>query len=188
MPHCLARLIIGAGAAFLAASPARTQPLDGLEAPWEITPVIQELGAHAGRLLAVLEKTDPKPWIENGASETFAAQAVTGREQARALATEAAALAKNPERLSAALQVLFRVQALDSITRMLAQGAARYGRDGEAQDLAALQAESGAGRDRVQAYVVNLAAQREREYLVMDQEAQRCRGIVTAPAKPGRKK
>jgi hypothetical protein len=35
----------------------------------------------------------------------------------------------------------------------------------------------------LQQYVVNLAAQREKEYQVMDQEAQRCRALILAPPK-----
>jgi hypothetical protein len=69
------------------------------------------------------------------------------------------------------------------------EGMHRYQTPASAQALASLQAESGANRDRLQRYIVNLAAEREQELHVMDQEAQRCRGTVTAPAsKSGKKK
>jgi len=57
-----------------------------------------------------------------------------------------------------------------------------------AQELVAATAEGGADRDRLESYVVNLAAEREKEYQVMDQEAQRCRAAVLAPANAAKKK
>ena len=60
--------------------------------------------------------------------------------------------------------------------------------DGEVISLESVRA----NRDRLQKYVVNLAAERERDLQVMDREAQRCRGTFMAPAPPektsGRKK
>jgi len=57
-----------------------------------------------------------------------------------------------------------------------------------AQALASAVGRNGAARDRLQHYVVNLAAEREHDLLVMDREAQRCRGVLTqAPPKTTRK-
>ena len=71
----------------------------------------------------------------------------------------------------------------------LEAGLRKYQTVADAQALAALNAENGANRDRLQRYIVNLAAQREQDYQVMDREAQRCRGVLTqAPPKPVKKK
>jgi hypothetical protein len=166
-------------AALSAQSPAGNPPAAGLETPWEMAPVLQELSAHAARLLPALEKVNPRAWIEKGASDTYVAQRQSALEQTRAVEAEAKALAASPERLSAGLQLLFRVQALDSMLGSLSDGVRRYQAPRDAQELAKLAAESGAGRDRLQRYLVNLASQREKDYEVMDREAQRCRGIVT---------
>jgi hypothetical protein len=161
----------------------------GLETAWEIAPVLQELSAHAGRLLPVLEKLDTGAWVVKGASDTYAAQRNSAREQASALATEAKALAGSPEKLSASLRVLFRLQALESMLASLGEGARRYQNARDAQELATISAQSGAGRERLQRYIVNLAAEREQDLEVMDREAQRCRGILTqAPPRTTRKK
>ena len=93
--------------------------------------------------------------------------------------TEANALAANPERLSASLQVLFRVQGLESMLASVGEGMRRYQGAAEAQALATAAGRNGAARERLQRYVVNLAAEREQDLQVMDQEAQRCRGILT---------
>jgi hypothetical protein len=59
-----------------------------------------------------------------------------------------------------------------------------------AQSLAAAFAETGANRERFRNYLVNLASDREHQFEVMDQEAQRCRTLLMAPPpkNPVRKK
>jgi hypothetical protein len=65
----------------------------------------------------------------------------------------------------------------------------RYQSPANAQALTILQAENDGNRDRLQRYIVNLAAEREQDLVVMDREAQRCRGILTqVPPKTVRKK
>ncbi len=168
--------------------PAAPAPA-GLEADWEIAPVLREIGAHGERLLPLLDKIDVQNWVAQGASDTYVAQLQSAKEQATALARGAKALARNPERLSAALELSFRIQSLESMLGSLEEGLRRYQGPAASQALASLVAENGANRDRLQAYVVNLAAQREHDYQVMDREAQRCRGLLTAaPPKTGRKK
>jgi len=131
---------------------------------------------------------DAGSWTAKGAPEAYAAQLQSSKDQARALADGAKALAGNPERLSAALEVLFREQGLETMLGSVAEALRKYQSADVAQDLIALAAEGGASRDRLQQYVVNLAAEREKEYQVMDQEAQRCRGMVLAPAGASKKK
>jgi hypothetical protein len=168
--------------------PANSQQLAGLESDWDIAAVLQEMSAHATRLLPVLERLDAKAWVAKGAPEAYAAQLESSKEQAHALANGAKALAANPEILSAELQVLFREQGLETMLGSLAEAMRKYQSADSAQQLIALTAESGAGRDRLERYVVNLAAEHEKEYQVMDQEAQRCRGMVLAPATSAKKK
>jgi len=178
-----------AAAVYAQTPPAQSTSTPGLETAWEIAPVLNEIASHAGRLLPLLDKIDVQSWIAKGASDTYAAQLQSSKEQARALVTEAKALAGNPEQLSAALQLVFRIQGLETMLGSLGEGARRYQNAADAQALAAVVAENGAGRDRLQRYVVNLAAEREQDLKVMDREAQRCRGILTqAPPKTGRKK
>lgn len=161
----------------------------GLETAWEIAPVLQEISAHAGRLLPELGRVDARAWVNKGASETYLEQLQSAKEQAQALADGAKALSRNPEKLSAGLTVLFRIQALEAILGSLVEGLRRYQGAQEAQTLASLAAENGANRDRFQNYLVNLAADEEQRVEVMDREAQRCRSQVVAPApRSGKKK
>jgi hypothetical protein len=171
----------------IAAVSAPAQQPAGLETSWEIAPVIDGIATHAERLLTALERVDARAWINKGASETYLQQLQSSQEQAKALAAGAKALARNPEHVSAGLVVLFRVQSLETMLLSLEEGLRKYQSPAEAQALAALVAEDGANRDRLQAYLVNLAAEQEHQFKVMDQEAQRCRAI-SLPASPGKKK
>ena len=186
MPHPLRALAVFACAAAVYAQAPQAAPgsAPGLEASWEIAPVLNEIAAHAGRLLPLLDKVDVQAWVAKGASDTYAEQLQSSKEQARALVVEAKALAGNPEQLSAELQLVFRIQGLETMLTSLGDAIRRYQTPADAQALAAVVAQNGAGRDRLQRYVVNLAAEREQDLKVMDREAQRCRGILTqAPPK-----
>ncbi len=182
-------LFVGCAAVLCAQDGARTAQPAGLEADWEIAAALREIGAHAERLAPMLDKIDVKSWIEKGASDTYAAQLQSSKEQVKAVAQSAKALALEPYRLSAALELNFRIQALETMLSSLEEGMRKYMSPTAAQQLASLAAENGANRDRLQRYVINLAAQREQEYQAMDREAQRCRGVLTqAPPRTGRKK
>jgi len=178
-------------AAALSAQPQSQQKPAGLESDWDIAVVLGEIGAHAGRLLTALDRVEAQAWIEKGASETYAAQLQSSRDQAKALADGAKSLAKSPERLSAAIELYFRIQGLETMLGSLEQGIRKYQDPALAGQLVRLEAENGTNRDRFQRYIVELASQREQELQVMDKEAQRCRGVITqtAPApQAGRKK
>jgi len=192
MPAALRAITILAGAATLW---AQTQPsrqsvpqAAGILNPWEIAPVMDEISAHGARLAEALGHINVRPWIDRGASETYLEQWQSATEQAKTLADTAGALARNPERLSAGLDVLFRIQALETMTGSLEQAMRKYQTPAAAAALAALSAENGANRSRLERYLVNLAADQEQQLLVMDSEAQRCRALVTAPTQPSRKR
>jgi hypothetical protein len=181
--------VFACAAAVYAQTPQAQSSSQGLETTWEIAPVLNEIASHAARLLPLLDKIDAHAWVAKGASDTYAAQLQSSKEQTRALVAEAKALAASPEQLSAALQVLFRIQGLETMLASLEEAIRHYQTAADAQALATVVAQNGAGRDRLQRYVVNLAAEREQDLKVMDREAQRCRGILTqAPPKTGRKK
>jgi len=181
-------LILACAAALHAQSPAVPKPRAGLEADWDIAAVLQEISAHANRLSTLLDKFNAQEWVAKGASETYGEQLQSSKDQAKALAAGATALAANPERLSASLEVYFRIHSLESMLASVEEAIRRYQSPANAQALAMLQAENDSNRDRLQKYIVNLASEREQDLAVMDREAQRCRGILTqAPPKPVRK-
>lgn len=153
--------------------------------------MFQEMGDHAARLLPILDKVDVKAWIAKGASETYAEQLQSSKVQAKAMADGGRALSRNPEKLSASLELWFRIESLDTMLASLEDGIAKYQDPQLARQLTAVNGENGANRERFREYIVNLAAEREHQFEVMDREAQRCRGTlapVILPNTSGRKK
>jgi ABC-type transporter Mla subunit MlaD len=164
---------------------APASPQSGLLPDWDIRVVLEEMSAHAGRLQPKLDQIDAQSWVAKGASDTYQAQLQSSKDQARAIAGGAKALAQNPEKLSSCLELYFRISGLDDMLASLQDGIRRYQDPALAQSLAALAAENGANRNRFQTYIVNLATQREQECAVMDQEAQRCRAVMATQPPPG---
>jgi len=182
-------LILLCAAATHAQAPSANKSRTGLEADWDIAAVLNEIGAHASRLVLFLDKFDSQAWVAKGASETYGEQLQSCRDQAKALVAGAKALAANPERLSASLEVNFRIHGLETMLASVEEAIRRYQSPANAQALIVLQAENDPNRDRLQRYIVNLASEREQDLIVMDREAQRCRGVLTqAPPRPVRKK
>ena len=179
--------------ALIAQAQTPTHPANGLQPDWDIGVILNEMSAHATRLFSGLDRLNVKSWAQKGASETYAVQWQSAKDQARTMADNAKTLARNPEKLSACLELYFRIQALDQMTANLVEGARKYQDGSTAESLASLTAENGANRNRFETYIVNLASQREQECAVMDREAQRCRASLATQPPPsqsnrGRKK
>lgn len=150
--------------------------------------ILQEVSANTARILPALDRVDAKGWIGKGASETYLAQLESSKQQARAVADEAKALARNPEKLSTSLALFFRLESLETMLGSVQEGTRKYEGAQAAQGLAKLYAEGGVNRERFREYIVNLAAERETQFAVMDREAQRCRGTLMAPKQTTGKK
>ena len=163
----------------------------GLETTWDIAPVLLAISDHSTRLLAALGRFDANTWVDKGASPTYGEQLQSCKDQVKAVADTSRALARNPEQLAASLELLIRMQGLDTMYASVEEAIRKYQDPAQAQDLASLIATGTASRDRFQQYLVSLAADREHALQVMDKEAQRCRSMLAMPAstsKTGKKK
>jgi hypothetical protein len=178
-------------AAVTASAQAPQQKPAGLDAEWDIAVILGEISAHAGRLLPALDRIDAQAWVAKGAPDAYAAQLESARQQAQAVQNAAKALAADPERLAAGLELFFRIQGIDEMIASVSQGIRKYQSGADAEALIALAAENGTNRDRFREYLVNLAADREKQLEIMDREAQRCGAELAAPSaspKPATKK
>src|ERR1035438_5789885 len=131
----------------------------GIEPDWDIRPVLKEMA-------------------KNGAPDTYITQLNGSKVQAKALATEALALANSPDKLSADLATFFRMLSLEKTLFSIEEGIRKYWNPAVADLLNSQMAENGANRERFQRYILDLAATHEQECAVMDHEAQRCRGML----------
>ncbi|HTQ53459.1 MAG TPA: hypothetical protein VMI94_03300 [Bryobacteraceae bacterium] len=150
----------------------------GVEPDWDIHPVLKDIAAHAQHLVPVLDQVDVDTMRKNGAPDTYLAQVNESKVQAKALATEASALANSPDKVSADLFTFFRMQALEKTLLSVEEGIRKYWNPAVADLLGSEMAQNTASRDRFQRFILDLAAEKEQECTVMDHEAQRCRGML----------
>lgn len=147
-----------------------------------------QMAARAERLQPMLEGVRALEWVQKGAPEAYVSQSTSAREQLSAVRTEMSALAQRPDQMAETMKALFRVNAFHRLLATLMGGVRRYQNPAVADLIESVAAEDRSDLDKVEQYLIELAAQKEKELQVMDAEAQRCRGMLIkqpAPAKPG---
>jgi hypothetical protein len=156
----------------------------------DISPTLDALSAQSKRLKPILDQLTPQEWVSKGAPEAYVAQWRGAQNELGYLVDAVAALQKQPERLTLALDAYFRLQALELRLNSLVDGVRNYQNPAVGDLLVGVQGENSSNRDKLRQYITDLAATKEQEFQVVDKEAQRCRGVLgrTAPAKPAAKK
>ena len=183
MKHILALMIVIP----LALQPAaRAQ---GISAPWDISQTLVSLAAQTQRLTPILEQLTPAQWEAKGAPPAYTSQWRNARSEVGYLLTAAQNLRKQPEKLTLALETLFRLQAVESQVNSLVDGVRRYQNPAVGDLLVSVVSANSTNRDQLRQYVTDLAATQEQEFRTVDQEAQRCRNSLMrqGPERPAPK-
>jgi hypothetical protein len=150
----------------------------GVGADWDIVAIVQALSQNAARLVPLVEQLTPNDWLAKGAPDAYVAQWQTARKELASLSTSTKALEKDPEKLTAALDTYFRFQLIDGQLKSLANGVRQYQNPAVADLLVSALSENSVNRDHLQQHITDLAEQKEKEFQVVDKEAQRCRAQV----------
>ena len=169
---------------------AQSQP-SGVPEQWDVRQLVASLDAQAKRLNPMMAQINTGQWTANGAPAAYVSQWKTAESQLRYFFDSCAALAKQPDRLTLALDTYIRMQALESTLRVTLEAIRKYQSPALGDQLQAAIAENNNNRDRLRQYVQDLAAEKEQEFQVADREAQRCRGSIAqqpAPAAPKSKR
>ena len=80
---------------------------------------------------------------------------------------------KQPEKLTLALETLFRLQAVESQVSSLVDGVRRYQNGAVGDLLVSVMSANSANRDQLRQYITDLAKTKEQEFQIVDSEAQR---------------
>jgi len=162
----------------------------GVPTEWDTQKLVQGIAAQSGRLQPLVDQIHPKEWVASGATETYFQQWNSARSQAETLKLSSDNLVRQPERLSAALDTYFRLQNLEVVLTSLIDGVRKYQNPALADLLRSVLSENSDSRQQLRQYLVDLAAIKEQEFKVMDEEAQRCRESISKPppVAPARKK
>jgi hypothetical protein len=157
---------------------------------WDTSKIVAAFADQAGRLKPILEQLTPQAWVSQGAPQAYVSQWQNARKELEYVSQSAKSFENDPERLTLALDTYFRWQRLASDLGSLVEGVRHYQNPAVGDLLVSVLGENSSNRDLLQQHITDLAAQKEQEFAVVDQEAQRCRGQVTrpparpAPAKP----
>jgi hypothetical protein len=153
----------------------------GVIPEWEARRDIPSLPEKIRKLLPVLEQLQPEEWVAKGAPDAYVQQWKAAQSEVGYLQQTADSLAKNPERLTLALEAYFRLQAIDTRLANLVDAIRKYQNPALADLLQSMAAETGTVRVGLQQYINEVASHREAEWRVMESEVQRCRTQLTAP-------
>jgi uncharacterized membrane protein YccC len=151
----------------------------GVPTEWDVQKLVEGIAAQSGRVLPLIEQIRPKEWVARGASDTYVQQWDSAHSQAASLKLSSENLVREPARLSAALDTYFRLQNLETVLTSLVDGVRKYQNPALADLLRSVMSESSASRQQLRQYLTDLAAVKELEFKVMDQEAQRCRENIS---------
>ncbi|MEO8099869.1 MAG: hypothetical protein ABI811_19380 [Acidobacteriota bacterium] len=155
----------------LASVPAVAQ-----SAAWDTIPKGSDLASQVGRLKPLLDQLKPAEWVAKGAPDTYIKQWNSVQQELQYLTASATQLDSQPRKLTAALDTYFRLQALESSFQTLIDGVRKYQNPAVGDLLLDALRGNSTNRDGLREYIKELAAQKEQEFTILDQEAQRCRG------------
>ena len=167
-------------------------PAQSVTAEWDISQTIDSLSAQAKRLKPILDQLTPQEWVAKGAPDTYVVQWKGAQDELGYLVGSAQALGKQPERLTVALDTYFRLQSLETRLNSLVDGVRNYQNPAVGDLLIGVLLENRTNRDKLRQYITDLAETKEKEFEVVDKEAQRCRGSISRqpapkPAAPAKK-
>src|SRR6476646_2990770 len=93
------------------ALPAHAQ---GVSAPWDISQTLVSLAEQTQRLTPILDQLTPQQWEKKGAPAAYTSQWRNARNEFGYLPGTPLSLRKQPEKLTLALETLFRRQAVEA--------------------------------------------------------------------------
>ncbi len=169
------------------ASQARAD--SGVETPWDARTLLSELNSRNQQLKPLLENFNPQEWMDQkGAPSTYVSQWHTAQDQLKYAEGAVKRLSVEPDSIAACLESYFRMEALESTERSLLEGLRKYGERSVAEELDQLIARNFNDRERFRTYMVDLSTNKEHMFKIADQEAQRCRGMISKEVPQATKK
>ena len=156
----------------------------GFVPEWEIRKTVAAVTSQCQRLQPLLNQVNPKDWVAKGAPEAYVTQWNSTRTNLEHMRVSAENLTREPERLTFALDTFFRLGAFESLLGSLAEGVRKYQNPAIADLLHGVMSENSANREKLRAYMLELAEAKEQEFRVIYQEAQRCRTAVSRQPRP----
>jgi alpha-D-ribose 1-methylphosphonate 5-triphosphate synthase subunit PhnI len=164
--------------------PIAAQESKGLTPVWDVRKNMSLIAEQVKRLPPLLDRAKPKEWTERGAPLTYVQLLESSRNSVANLIASSERLAKEPEKLTAALDTLFRFESAQVVLGSLREGIHKYQPGELVNQLNQALSDTANSRETLRQHVVDLASLREQELSIMDKEAQRCREDITRATPP----
>jgi hypothetical protein len=175
------RLLIGALLLPLAVLAQQPDPVS----EDQIKAALAGVSQHAARIEPMLRQLNPADWVAKGAPQTYVSQWNSALSELQSIRIDMGNLGQRPDQMSDGLKALFRIGSYHQGLRSLMGAVRRYQNPALADLIESVAAEDQGDVDRIQQYLLELAGERERQFDVVNTEAQRCRGMLSRqPAKP----
>lgn len=161
----------------------------GVENSWDVRAILDGMSQADQQLAGQVASLKPQQWFDQkGAPTTYILQWQQAQQQTKDVAASTNMLMQHTDDLAQALDLYFRLEALDVTARSLSEGARKYADRQTADRLSAQIARNFSQRERFRDYLKELAASTQQNFKIADAEAQRCRGMISMePPKKVRK-
>ncbi len=159
----------------ISASMAQT---GGVTPDWEIRDAAAALQKHTKVVDDLLKQLKPEEWAKQGGPGLYGEQWKQAKEFNTYLGTQAEGLAANPAKLSLVIDVFLRIEHLQPLLDSLTGGIRAYQNSPLADLLASAIGQNAATREKLKEYTRELAVEREKEWDIANEEAQRRRAIL----------
>ena len=150
----------------------------GITPDWEVRYAAAVLQKHTKVVDDLLNQLKPEEWAKQGAPSLYAEQWKQAKQFNTYLGAQAEALAANPAKLSLVIDVFLRIEHLQPLLDSLTGGIRAYQNSPLADLLVSAIGQNGATREKLKEYTRELAVEREKEWDIANEEAQRCRAIL----------
>jgi hypothetical protein len=160
------------------------QPIAAIPGDEPTIALYSRLAEHAGRLIPMLAQMKTEVWVAKGASETYVQQTTSVTVQLQAVQHDMRSLQQHPDALQEGMKALFRVQAFHRSLDSVLSGLRRYQNPALADLIVSVAGEDTPDLQQLENHLVEIAAQKDKEYTVVEREAQRCRGMLVREPVP----
>lgn len=163
----------------------------GVAPDWQIRELAAKMEKNAAVIEGLLGQLKPEEWVSNGAPASYIDQVKQTRQFNSYLILQAQALAREPAKLSVTMDTFLRLDHLQSLLDSVTAGVRNYHNASLAELLASAVGQNMAFREQLKEYARELAVEREKEWEIANQEAQRCRSALAkkppVPPAPNKK-
>jgi hypothetical protein len=156
----------------------------GVTPVWDVRSYMKSLVDDVKKMEHLINRADPEYWVAKGAPSAYVQQQKSAQVSMQHLIASTEKLSTDPEHLVSAIDTLFQLEKMELFLGSLREGIRKYQNSSLADDISHALTANLLHGERLRQHIQDLAVTREQEFKVINQEAQRCRGMISQQAPP----